>query len=167
MAEQPINVVRRKDREVTDEAWIRNFLRAGQHAVVASESDGQPFAHPVTYVYDEAANAICFHTSRKGRIFANLTRNPRVCLNVSRMGRLLTASTAAGFGVAYESVTVFGRAEVIADTAEAEHALRLLLEKYFAELEYGVDYTPASAEEIANTAVYRVMIESWSAKRQE
>jgi uncharacterized protein len=164
--QQPINQVRRKDRAVTDEVWIREFLRTAPYGVVATESEGQPFLNPVTFVYDEATHAVYFHTGRKGRIFQNIAHNPRLCFNVSRMGRLLTSDRAAGFGVEYESVIVFGRAHAMDDPTESERALRLLLEKYFSELEYGVNYRAVTAEEVSHTAVFRLAIEAWSGKRE-
>ena len=61
---------------------------------------------------------------------------------------------------------MFGSAHAMDDRAESERALRLLLEKYFSELEYGVNYRAVTAEEVAHTAVYRLAIEAWSGKRE-
>jgi len=161
----PINYVRRRERAVEDEAWIRSFLRDAPYGVVATESGGQPFMNPLLFVYDEPANAIYYHTSRKGRIFANVAGNPRVCLSVSKMLGLISNPQAFSFDVAYESVVVFGRVTIVADEAEATAAMRHLLEKCFPDLRYGEDYAAATPEQVARTAVHRLDIESWSAKR--
>jgi nitroimidazol reductase NimA-like FMN-containing flavoprotein (pyridoxamine 5'-phosphate oxidase superfamily) len=162
---EPINRVRRRDRAVEDDAWIRAFLQQARYGVVATECDGQPFMNPVVFAYDQETHAIYFHTGRAGRIFANISRNPRVCFNASRMGAVIPAATSAGCDVEYESVVVFGKAEVLSDAAEATHALRLLLEKYDPERKYGVDYQPITPEQLARTAAYRVRVEAWSGKR--
>ena len=161
----PINRVRRRDRAVEDDAWIRAFLQQARYGVVATECDGQPFMNPVVFAYDQETHAIYFHTGRAGRIFANISRNPRVCFNACAMGAVILSPTAAGCDVEYESVVVFGKAEVLSDTAEATHALRLLLEKYDPERKYGVDYRPMTPEQLSRAAAYRVKVEAWSGKR--
>lgn len=161
----PINRVRRRDRAVEDDDWIRAFLDDARYGVVATESDGQPFLNPVLFVYDEGAKAIHFHTAREGRIFANIAANPRVCFNVCRMGDLIADTAAWRFDVAYDSVVVFGRATVLSHREEAIRALRLLLTKYFPHLRYGVDYAAITPEQLARTAVCRLDIEGWSGKR--
>jgi len=162
---QPINRVRRRERAVEDDAWIRGFLEEIQYGSVASEQEGQPFINPVVFVYEAATHALYFHTGRAGRVYANLMANPRVCFNACRMLGLKAAPAASGFDVAYESVTVFGRAECLAEEAEATRVLRLLVERYFPELRYGEDYAPVTAEQAARTAVWRVRVEAWSGKR--
>jgi nitroimidazol reductase NimA-like FMN-containing flavoprotein (pyridoxamine 5'-phosphate oxidase superfamily) len=163
--DEPINRVRRRDRAVEDEEWIRSFLRQAGYGVVATESEGQPFINPLIFVYEEESNSVYFHTGRAGRIFANIAKNPRVCFNASRMGKLIPAGKASGFDVEYESVIVFGRAHVLDDEGEALRALRLLLDKYFPELHYGEDYKAIAAGDLRRAAVYRLDIECWSGKR--
>lgn len=162
---QPINYVRRRERAVEDDAWIRNFLRDAQYCVVATESSGQPFMNPLIFAYDEASHAIYYHTGRKGRIFANVTANPRVCLNACRMLGLISRPQASSFDVAYESVVVFGRVRIIEEEAEAITAFRLLFDKYFPSLRYGEDFSPITSQQLAPTAVHRLDIEAWSGKR--
>ncbi len=162
---KPINYVRRRDRAVEDDAWIRAFLENAQFGSVASEHEGQPFINPVCFVYDAATHAIYFHTGRTGRIFANLTANPRVCFNVSAMLGLRADPAAFNFTMGYESVTVFGRAECLEEEAEAIRALRLLVARYFPDLKYGEDYPPVTPERLTPTAVWRLRVEAWSGKR--
>jgi hypothetical protein len=162
---EPINRVRRRDRAVEDDAWIRAFLREAPYGVVATESGGQPFMNPVVFAYDEESNSLYFHTGRKGRIFANIAANPRVCFNACRMLGVKFNVSASSCDVQYESVIVFGRARVLDDDAQAERGLRLLLSKHLPDLRYGEDYHVVTAEQLARTAVYRIEIEAWSGKR--
>jgi hypothetical protein len=164
-SEQPINRVRRRDRAVEDETWIRSLLRDAHYAVVATDSEGQPFVNPLLFVYDQQSNSIYFHTGRAGRIFANIAQNPRVCLNVCRMGQLIAEPEACRFDLAYDSVTVFGRALVLDEPQPAANALRLLLAKYFPNLRYGEDFAPITPEQLARAAVYQIEIDAWSGKR--
>lgn len=163
--EHPINYVRRRERAVDDDAWIRQFLHDAPYGLVATERDGQPFMNPLIFAYDEAAHAIYYHTGRKGRIFANVTANPRVCFNACKMNGLISKPAASGFDVAYESVIVFGRVRIVEDEAEATAALRAMLDKYFSHLRYGEDYSPITPQQLQPTAVHCLQIASWSAKR--
>ncbi len=162
---QDLSRVRRRDRAVEDDHWIRSFLEAAPTCVVATESDGWPFATPLIFAYDAESHCVYFHTGRAGRLFSNVGRNPRMCLSAFKMSGLAAATRASGFDVEYESVTAFGSARVLEDAEEAVHGLRLLLDKYFPELQYGRDYDAIAGEELARTAVYRLEIDAWSGKR--
>jgi nitroimidazol reductase NimA-like FMN-containing flavoprotein (pyridoxamine 5'-phosphate oxidase superfamily) len=165
--EQAINRVRRRDRAVEDEAWVRAFLHRAPWGVLATAFDGQPFVNSNLFVYDQAAHALYLHTALQGRTRTNVERDGHVCFTVGEMGRLLPADSALAFSVEYASVVVFGRATIVADEAEARRALQLLLDKYFPHLRPGEDYHPITEDELARTAVYRVQIDSWSGKKKE
>ena len=166
-ATQPPHEVRRKDRAVEDEAWIRGMLHRVPFGTLATVHDGQPFINTNLFVFDQAAHAIYMHTARVGRTRANVEAEERVCFSVSEMGRLLPADTALEFSVEYAGVVVFGRAAIVEDQQQARHALQLLLDKYFAHLRPDRDYRPITPEELARTAVYRISIEHWSGKKKE
>ena len=164
----PVNQVRRSDREIHEESWIREFLHTAAFGALATVYEGQPFINSNLFVYDEAQHAIYTHTARVGRTAANIRPEPTpFCFSVSHMGRLLPADTALEFSVEYAGVTVFGTAEVVTDQEEASLALQKLLDKYFPHLRPGVDYRPVVEEELKRTAVYRLNIHSWSGKRKE
>ncbi len=158
--------VRRHDREVADESWIRALLHRAPFGTLATAHDGQPFLNTNTFVYAEDEHAIYVHTARTGRTRANVEGEERVCFGVSEMGRLLPAKVALEFSVEYAGVVAFGRAEVVADPDEARRALQRLLDKYFGHLLPGRDYRPTTPEELARTTVYRVRIDRWSGKQK-
>ncbi|MCC6614392.1 MAG: pyridoxamine 5'-phosphate oxidase family protein [Anaerolineae bacterium] len=162
----PPSQVRRADRAVEDEAWIRAFLTRAPYAAVATAYDGQPFINTNLFVYDAERHAIYIHTARVGRTQANVEATARVCFSVSEMGRLLPADEALEFSVEYAGVTVFGSAQII-EGEEARHGLQLLLDKYAPHLHPGVHYRPIMDDELKRTAVYRIDIESWSGKRKQ
>lgn len=161
-----INHVRRSDRAVTDESWIKAMLRRSAYASIATVQDGQPFINTNLFVYDEAAHVLYFHTARLGRTRSNIDAAGRVCFSISEIGRLLPADEALEFSVEYSGVTVFGRASVIEDAGAARDALQMLLDKYAPHLRPGEHYRPIQLDEIKRTAVYRIDIESWSGKRK-
>jgi nitroimidazol reductase NimA-like FMN-containing flavoprotein (pyridoxamine 5'-phosphate oxidase superfamily) len=163
---QPINQLRRKDRTIQDDTWIVEFLARTPWGVLATSYEGQPFTNANLFVYEQVSHSLFMHTAREGRTRFNIEANPRVCLSVSEMGRLLPADTAMEFSVEYQSVVIFGQASVIAEDGEAARGMQLLLDKYIPHLRPVSDYRPIQAKELALTAVFRVDIESWSAKRK-
>lgn len=162
----PFTAVRRRDRAVEDEQWIVDFLCRAPVGVLSTVYNGQPFLNSNLFVYDPVQHVVYLHTSHVGRTRANVDGDERVCFSAFEMGRLLPAETALNMSVEYAGVVAFGHAAV-AESAEARHGLELLLDKYFAHLQRGVDYQPILDEELARTAVYRITIERWSGKRKQ
>lgn len=163
---QPIDHVRRADRAIEDEAWIKAFLHRASVGYLATVHEGQPFINSNLFVYDEDKHVIYMHTARVGRTQANVEKHEKVCFSVTEMGRLLPADEALEFSVEYSGVVVFGMAVLLEDYAEMRHGLQILLDKYFTHLESGRDYRPIADEELKRTAVYRIDITQWTGKRK-
>jgi nitroimidazol reductase NimA-like FMN-containing flavoprotein (pyridoxamine 5'-phosphate oxidase superfamily) len=155
--------IRREDREVKDEKWIRTFLEKAPSAVVGTSVEDQPFLTNVLFVFDASRDAIFFHTARLGRLRSNIEANPQICLTVTSMGRLLPADTALEFSVEYASVVVFGEATI---AEKPQYGLELMMEKYFPHLKPGRDYRPITLGELVRTSVFELKIKEWSAKRK-
>lgn len=162
-----LTTIRRQDRAVEDEAWIRAFLHHAAVGTLATARDGQPFLHMNLFVYDEPAHCLYLHTARAGRTPDNLAANGAVCFSVMEMGRLLPADVALEFSVEFASVIVFGHAALVQDEDAAARALQLLLDKYAPHLRPGQDYRPPVESEIKRTAVFRLTIDAWSGKKKE
>lgn len=163
----PFVPVRRKDRAITDEAWIGALLGRAAMGVLATVADGKPFLNANLFVFDPAQYVIYMHTARAGRTRDHIAGETPVCFTVNEMGRLLPATVALEMSVEYASVVVFGRATVVGDEAEAAYGLQLLLDKYFPHLHPEADYRPIQPEELARTAVYRIAIDAWSGKQKQ
>ena len=161
---QPMNKVRRKDREATDEAWIKGFLSHSPYGVLGTTVGDQPFLNSKLFVYDEVTNAIYLHGASQGRTPSNIRANDRVCFTVSEMGRLLPAEQACEFSVEYASVVVFGRAQILSDPDDIIYGLQLLLDKYFPDHFPGNHYPTLDLKQVSGTAVYRITIEAGSAR---
>src|SRR5436309_348199 len=50
--------VRRHDRQVTDETWVRDFLRHAPAGTLATVAGGQPFVNMNIFVYSEPDHAL-------------------------------------------------------------------------------------------------------------
>ena len=161
---------RRADRS-KDEAWIRALLHRGDVAVLSAVLDGRPFSLPRIYAFDPDREAVYVHGAfggETGKVMAEGGAEAGVpmALTVFEMGRLLPADEALEFGVEYASVLVTGKAVEVEDPEEAERGLQLLMEKYAPHLEAGKDYRPIATEEVAQTSVIRILIETWSGKEK-
>lgn len=163
---EALNAVRRRDRGVDDEAWLRGKLDGAAFGVLAMADADQPLVNVNLFGFDADRRAIYMHTARLGRTRDVIDKNPKVCFVVAHVGRLLPADEALEFSVEYESVVVFGHASVVEDPDEARHGLQLLLDRYAPHLRPDRDYRPITSEEIRRTSVFRVDIESWSGKRK-
>jgi nitroimidazol reductase NimA-like FMN-containing flavoprotein (pyridoxamine 5'-phosphate oxidase superfamily) len=165
--DQPATTVRRSDRAVEDEAWIRRFLEQAAVGTLAMTYEGQPFVNTNLFIYDADDHCIYTHTANVGRTRAVIEVNPCVCFSIMEMGRLLPADEALEFSVEYAGVTVFGQANVVDDEEEATRILQQLLDKYAPHLHAGDDYRPPVPPELKRTSVFRIRIDEWSGKKKE
>ena len=163
----PLTQIRRKDRAITDEAWIADFLQRSPVVVIGFTDGEQPFVKPTLFVYDPDRKAVYFHATEFGRTTEVLRQHPRATLTAFEMGRLLPADRAMDFSVEYDSVVAFGEIAIIKDADEATRGLQLLLDKYFPHLKSGQDYTPIQPDELKITSVFRLDIQEWVGKRKK
>lgn len=163
----PHEAIRRRDRAVTDEAWINELLHRAPVGALAIAAGGRPYVHTSLFVYDEDERAIYFHTARKGAARSAVEGDSQACFSVNELGRLLPADKALEFSCEFAGVTVFGEAAVVDDAETARHALQMLLDKYAPHRRPGRDYRPMTDAEVRRTSVYRLVITSWSGKKKE
>jgi nitroimidazol reductase NimA-like FMN-containing flavoprotein (pyridoxamine 5'-phosphate oxidase superfamily) len=163
-ANKPRGEMRQTKYAVTDEKWIKNLVNTGAYAVLATSHFEQPFATPLTYAYIEEDHAIYFHGAKSGRLRANMTINPKVCVNIARFGRMVPAEEAIQFSMEYESVTLFGTAELVQDEQQKLKALQALMDKYFPDKKPGKDYPPLKTEDAESTGIYKINIQEWTGK---
>ncbi len=158
--------IRRKDRAITDDAWITDFLREEAVITLGFCQDDQPFLFPTLYAFDEARRVVYIHATNQGRTAALARNHPKASATVFRMGRLLPAKRALNFSVEYASVMLFGRASLV-EGEEAARALQMIMDKYAPHLQPDADYLPAQPEDLKITAVIRLDIETWIGKQKQ
>jgi uncharacterized protein len=147
-----------------EEEWIRAFLREARVAHIASARDGQPFLTPSTFWFDEQNHQIIFHSNIAGRIRSNIENNPKVCLEVSELGKMLPSNVALEFSLQFRSVVVFGTARLLSEPQEARNVLYGLIQKYFPRMAPGQEFREITDKELRATSVYAIRIEAWSGK---
>lgn len=150
--------MRRKSRE-TDTETARQLLRTERRGVFAvNGDDGYPYAIPVNFYYDEAADKIYFHGAGAGHKFDALQNDDKVCFTVYGNERI---SEAEAWAPHMQSVVVFGRCRILDDPDLTIELTRKVAQKYY----------PGEAEidaEIADhgkaVRVYEISIEHMSGK---
>lgn len=147
-----------------DDAWIRAFLREAKIGHIASVQEGQPFINPTTFWFDEENHQIVFHSNIAGRIRSNIESNPRVCFEVSELGKMLPANIALEFSLQFRSVVVFGSARLVTEPQEARRVLYGLIHKYFPAMTAGKEFRGITDKELRRTSIYAIQIEEWSGK---
>ena len=147
-----------------EDAWIRSFLHGAKVGHIAYTWDNQPFLNPSTFWFDEENHQIIFHSNIAGRVRSSIEKNPKVCLEVSELGKLLPSNVALEFSLQYRSVIVFGTARILTDPDESRRVLYQLIHKYFPAMTAGKEYREITDKELRSTSVYAIRIESWSGK---
>jgi nitroimidazol reductase NimA-like FMN-containing flavoprotein (pyridoxamine 5'-phosphate oxidase superfamily) len=124
--------MRRKDKLVQDKRWIDDVLNRGQYLVLGlATPDGEPYVVPVGYAYEACQNGVIFlHGAALGLKNDLIAANPRVSFNVTLDSELVRDEMGSEFTFKYRSVTGFGDAIVIQDTAEKNAALAALMKRY-------------------------------------
>jgi len=114
--------VRRKDREITDPAEMRQILKETKYVTVALCMQNEPYLVSLSHGYDETKSCLYFHCAPEGKKLIYAKANPTVW-----------GQAVLDFGVteecdyAYASVHFNGKLSLIGDLAEKRHAMEVLV----------------------------------------
>ncbi|MDR2146630.1 MAG: pyridoxamine 5'-phosphate oxidase family protein [Tannerella sp.] len=151
--------IRRKDRILDDKRAIELLQTAEYGFLSLGESeDGYAYGIPISFAYNLEDNALYFHCAPEGHKLENMKRNNKVSFCVVGNTQVLSKK----FTTLYESVIVFGKADVHPSEEDKWFALRKLIEKYCPnDLETGEQYIRTS---IHRTHTFKITIERMTAK---
>lgn len=157
---RPRTMVRRRDRGLTDDAWIDHYLSIAAVGHLAICWEGEPLLHSNIFWFD-GGRRLYFHTAAVGkfRSVVNELTEARGCFSITELGRLLPADTPLNFSTEYASVQAYGTLHLESEPAAKKAALEGLMAKYAPHLEPGVDYTPMPDGDIRQTSVFCFEIE--------
>lgn len=112
--------MRRRKQALSDEDTIA-ILQKGTSGVLSVEGDdGYPYGVPVNYVYSDGK--IYFHGAKKGYKLDAIQRNDKVSFCVIDQDQIVPEEYTSYF----RSAIVFGRARVLTDPQEIQHAIDVL-----------------------------------------
>ena len=119
--------IRRKKNEISLQA-AQQLLREARRGVLAvNGDDGYPYAIPINYLYDEAAQKIYFHGAKVGHKVDALKACDKVCFTVYGNETIKDEPWAPY----WQSVVLFGRCRLQTLTPDALETLRRFALKYY------------------------------------
>lgn len=150
--------MRRKDREIDRKDAMELLIAGGYGTLSTIGEDGYPYGLPVNYVVME--DRIYIHCAKEGQKLSNIAYSDKVSFSV--VGNAVVVPEE--FSTNYESVVVYGRAQLITDEEKAK-ALFAFIEKYAPKrIEEGRAYIARMA---AATAVIGIGIDQLTGKRRK
>ena len=153
--------VRRKDREITSFREMENILRRAPVCHLATYGDGYPYVTPFNFAYSKRALAI--HLSSEGKVFRNLLKQKKVCVEVVEPGRIIKSDSACKSGMEYRSVIAFGEAKIVEDRSSKRMWLQKMLDKYMP----GRKYSPMQDQDVDKIAVAVIRLKNITGKKRE
>lgn len=154
--------IRRKDRLLDNERILELLEKEEYGFLSLGESvNGYAYGIPISFAFDKTTNSIYFHCAPVGHKLENIRKNNKVSFCI--VGR--THPIASKFTTLYESVIVFGIANIYPNNDEKRFAIRRLVEKYCPEyIELGETYMEKSFH---RTHTFSISIERITAKSKK
>ena len=121
---QRTKVRRLSKRAVYDKAQVHAILDEGFLCHVGFTQDSHPFVIPTLYA--RSGETLYMHGSGASRMLKTLAQGVDVCVTVTLVDAYVLARSAFHHSMNYRSVTVLGRARLVADEAEKMEALRVI-----------------------------------------
>ena len=149
--------IRRKKNEISLPA-AQQLLREARRGVLAvNGDDGYPYAIPINYLYDEAAQKLYFHGAKVGHKVDALKACDKVCFTV--LGDETVREEA--WAPYLQSVVVFGRCRLLESGPEALALIKRLAMKYYPDERMADEEIAASGKAVQ---MYEITIEHLSGK---
>ena len=118
-----LHPIRRKDKEITEEAELKAILKEAKHVTLAMSLGDEPYLVTLSHGYNEEQNCIYFHSALEGKKIEILKANSRI------WGQALIDDgyQQGSCDHLYRTVQFRGRVTFVDDQKEKEHALRLMI----------------------------------------
>ena len=121
--------IRKKKNDIGAEAAEQLLLNCRRGVLAMYGMEGYPYAVPINFVYDEAAQKIYFHGARAGHKVEALRACNKVCFTVYGSETVREESWAPFV----QSTVVFGRCRPMENGPEAMARLKQFAMKYYPE----------------------------------
>jgi nitroimidazol reductase NimA-like FMN-containing flavoprotein (pyridoxamine 5'-phosphate oxidase superfamily) len=117
--------LRRKEKEITDSAGMRDIVASARFASVALSSvSGEPYVVTMNHGWDGERDALYFHCAHKGKKIDLIRANGLACATVVEDHGYKHGEC----DHAYRSVVMYGTIEVVEGLEEKKHGLQVLLD---------------------------------------
>ena len=152
--------MRRKDREITDENRIEEFIAREQIVRIAFYDEGDIYIVPVNYGYlRDEKYSFYFHGAKAGRKYELAKKSPSVGVEIDGNYSLLEGEEACEFSATFQSVVGTGVLFVVEDMNEKVIGLNAIMKQTTTKEQWHY-----SDEMLEAVAVFRVDVEKLSCK---
>lgn len=153
--------MRRKDREVTDQNAIEQFIAEAQIIRIGFYDNGEIYIVPVNYgyVFENDHYTFYFHGAKAGRKYELTKASPTVGFEIDGNYALSGGDAACDYTAAFQSVIGTGVLTLVEEKAEKIAGLECLMKQTTGRT--GWDYSP---EMLDATAIFRLDAEKISCK---
>lgn len=149
-----------KKESLLTEKEINEILLQAPVGYLALSKDDWPYVIPLNYLFYD--DEVFFHCAQKGRKIDYIKANPKACFHVGKTGELIRGKNPCSYNFKYHSVIIEGAMVEVCESEAKEVILRKIVAKY---AEPGVAEMPISAQRIERVAVYRLIPEQISGKK--
>ena len=156
--------MRRKDREITDEAKIDEIILNCNCCRLGFNDGGKVYIVPLSFGYskDNGRRTLFFHGAKTGRKIDLINETHYACFEMDTAYRIKPADSACNYTALYQSIIGGGRIEVITDMEEKKNALNVIMLHNSGKNDW--DFPD---EVLNNTSVMRLEIEEITCKVHE
>lgn len=155
--------MRRKDREILDQAEIESIIQAADVCRLAMSKEGHPYLVPMCFGYRR--NVLYFHSAKDGKKLKILRENNEVCFEMDIDHELIRADQPCSSEMKYRSVIGFGRACFVEDIVEKKQALDIIT-RHYSEGDNKASFA-YSSQNLAKTVIIKVEIDRVTGKKFE
>jgi uncharacterized protein len=152
--------VRRKDREITDIATLKQILKTTNYITIALCKDNEPYLVSLSHGYDETKNCLYFHCAPEGRKIEYIKTNNKVWGQA-----MLDYGVTNDCDYAYTSVQFQGTLYLIDDLTEKTHAMDILVRQLSKDPE--TKLAKITPEKLAKTTMGKINITYLSGKKHQ
>jgi len=153
--------VRRKDKEITDEAVMKKILKTTQYVTIAMARDDQPYLVSLSHGYDEENHRIYFHCAKEGKKLDYMKANSSVWGQVVIDGGYVHGECSHLFA----SVMFSGSVTFLEGKDERWRAISLMTRQLDDDAEALI--TNRKPESLDNTVIGRIDIDYMTGKKSE
>lgn len=152
--------MRRTDKEITERVLMSQIINNAQVCRLGLAMGNTPYVLPVSFGFD--GNAIYFHTAQEGRKIMFLAANSQVCFEFEHGVEVVRHDTnPCQWTFSFQSVIGYGTVVELTTTTEKVEGLNHIMRHYSGRA------WPISAEDVQNTRVWRIAIESLTGKQSK
>ena len=152
----------KRERQVTDEAQIRQILDAGKVLHLGLCVDNEPYVVPMNYGYtwENGQMVMYLHSAVRGKKLDMIQANPKVFFEIDCDRVPFEGELPCQYGLAYSSVMGKGMARIVDDVEEKKKAMSILM-KTQTNKEFTFDDRLVSI-----VAVIRIDVQEYTAKHR-